>query len=544
MLARGLAQGQLHLPWQPAPEMLALPNPWDPDQNGKWRLHDAVLFNGRYYIYHGVAPAIVLFVPWRLLTGFDLPETFAVALMLFLTYLFWCATCLRLLNRMGRPPGPFLIAVFALALGVCNTGPFLINRVWVYEIAIAGGAMFLAAGFLALTFQNRWALATAGVMFGLAVGSRPHLALAGAIVFVVLLWRREPLKNLLAYTAAIGAVGCALAWYNYARFGNPFEFGVRYMLAGSLSHQEIKIRAATLPTGLYYFLISPPQFSAVFPFVRLHLHWPFHAGSYDFAAGYYLEATAGMVFLSPFVAFALFIRRHWVWIAIFASGIAILLFVCATGFTTQRYALDFAPLMTAAAVVALPKRLWAQLLFTVLVVCSVVANLAIGIAGPYDDILTNRPRSYLRLARWFGPTPEHRITDKLSFDIELRASAKKVYTGFREPLITGGYFVRTIRVYLEHTETVPRLVSEADGNTAHFDLRKYEEPAVIRIQYDPTAKTVTAAVNGQPAIEQKNVTLIFAPSQLVIGKNEFGSGSMFESFTGSLETLRRDVRYD
>src|SRR5687768_6022356 len=80
-LGRAFASGQLHLPVQPSPKLLALPNPWDPLAHPEYKMHDLALFNGRYYLYHGAGPAVILFTPWRLLTGYDLPENFGLILL-------------------------------------------------------------------------------------------------------------------------------------------------------------------------------------------------------------------------------------------------------------------------------------------------------------------------------------------------------------------------------------------------------------------------------------------------------------------------------
>ena len=50
-LAAAFLSGQLYLKTVPDPELLALPNPYDPSKNEKFRLHDASLYNGRYYLY-------------------------------------------------------------------------------------------------------------------------------------------------------------------------------------------------------------------------------------------------------------------------------------------------------------------------------------------------------------------------------------------------------------------------------------------------------------------------------------------------------------
>lgn len=74
LLARGFASGHLYVPIDPSPELLRMPNPWDPAIDEKYKMHDMALFQGHYYLYFGAAPAL-LFLPWRLATAHDLPET-------------------------------------------------------------------------------------------------------------------------------------------------------------------------------------------------------------------------------------------------------------------------------------------------------------------------------------------------------------------------------------------------------------------------------------------------------------------------------------
>src|SRR5271170_3296922 len=58
-LADGFLHGQLSLPARPDPRLLVLTNPYDPKANAGLRLDDAVLFNGKYYIYWGPVPALL-----------------------------------------------------------------------------------------------------------------------------------------------------------------------------------------------------------------------------------------------------------------------------------------------------------------------------------------------------------------------------------------------------------------------------------------------------------------------------------------------------
>ena len=67
-LADALLAGQLHLKIAPVPELAALPDPYAPEQNEPYRLHDAVYYGGRYYLYWGPVPAL-LHAAWMGLTG-------------------------------------------------------------------------------------------------------------------------------------------------------------------------------------------------------------------------------------------------------------------------------------------------------------------------------------------------------------------------------------------------------------------------------------------------------------------------------------------
>src|SRR5438128_8528899 len=138
-LGRAFAHGQLHVPIAPSPKLLALPNPWDPAVDDSLKMQDMALFNGRYYLYHGAGPAVILFTPWRLVTGHDLPESFALFLLCFGGFLFSCGALLRVLDLAAAKPEPLLLAVMLLALGICQSVPYLLSRVWVYVIAIGGG---------------------------------------------------------------------------------------------------------------------------------------------------------------------------------------------------------------------------------------------------------------------------------------------------------------------------------------------------------------------------------------------------------------------
>ncbi len=199
ILTRGFTEGHLYMAADPDPRLLALPNPIDPKAGLDLpKMFDAVLYNRRYYLYHGFGPAVMLFLPYRILTHHDLPENYALYLLCFGGYLFSALT----LMTLKPDPRPWLLAVMLIALGVCQSVPFLLNRIWVYELAIGGGYFCIAAGLFFFVRQWYW---PAGLMLGMAVACRPHLLIVGAFALVaVALSNRRRLPALLIPFAVVG----------------------------------------------------------------------------------------------------------------------------------------------------------------------------------------------------------------------------------------------------------------------------------------------------------------------------------------------------
>src|SRR5271170_5690218 len=74
-----MLSGQLSLKIIPPPQLLALPNPYDPALNQPYRLHDISLYRGKFYIYWGLSPCVLFFAPFRLATGWWPSESLAAA---------------------------------------------------------------------------------------------------------------------------------------------------------------------------------------------------------------------------------------------------------------------------------------------------------------------------------------------------------------------------------------------------------------------------------------------------------------------------------
>ena len=78
-LADGFLAGRTSFAEEAPPELARLANPYDPAQNAPYKkYHDVTYYRGRYYLYFGPTPALVLLAPWKLLTGSSLSQNVAV----------------------------------------------------------------------------------------------------------------------------------------------------------------------------------------------------------------------------------------------------------------------------------------------------------------------------------------------------------------------------------------------------------------------------------------------------------------------------------
>jgi hypothetical protein len=367
LLLRGWLKGQLAMDVPPDPALEALANPYDPAQRGPHGIHDASYYRGRHYLYFGATPLLLLHGPVHALTGAFVTPRYAV---LFFAGAGWILGALlwRTLCRRAGANG-WIYAAGLLAIGAGNfVVPFL-RRPDVWEIAIGcAHALFMAA--LACTWRAldsprraAW-FAAAGLALGLAIAARP-VYLAAGVIMLAPLWRAAAeaggprffrtgawWRLLAAGLGPLAVIGALVAWHNAARFGDPFESGHTYQLAGMEDHtRQAVFRWEFVWYNLRVYLLSAPQFTAYFPFLTVADLPPPPAG--------YLgtEDVQGLLLGAPWVGLALALAaprlrpRHipTVWTtAVFAAGAATLLLLSSFGGSTNRYMVDFAPALVLA----------------------------------------------------------------------------------------------------------------------------------------------------------------------------------------------------
>jgi hypothetical protein len=337
-LVQGFGAGQLSLNKEAPPGLAQLADPYDPIANAPYRvapyrLHDLSYYKGKFYLYWGVTPALLLFWPYAALTGHYLFHSQAVTIFCAIGFLVGAGVLRALWRRYFPEVSVGVVAACALALGLATGVPVMLSRSDVYEVPISCGYLLtmlaLAAIWCALHEPDRRApwMAAASVAYGLAVGARPNL-LFGAIILLVPVaqaWRERlvastrPFRGvrtrsherrrvwavLLAATGPILLIGLGLMLYNARRFDNPFEFGAHYQITGErqVTVQNFSLHYLWFNFRIYF--LEPARWSALFPFVHEIALPPLPQGHGP------LEAPFGVLTNIPVVWLALAAPLAW-----------------------------------------------------------------------------------------------------------------------------------------------------------------------------------------------------------------------------------------
>lgn len=324
-LARAFQHGHLYLDEEPSAALLSLPDPY---RIGARKdipyLWDATLYQGRYYLYWGPTPALMILplkIVFPALKIGDLDLVFAFVCCLYLTL---CLLLLTVWRRHYSSLPPWTLVLGLLVAGLVSPLTWMLNRPEVYEVAIAAGQFFLFFGlcfmYSALDRDNLSVgrILLAASFWGLAIGSRTSQAIPVLfLTLVAAVWaflRRDRLRLAGRWGWALAALGLplalsaiALSWYNWARFGSLLEFGYRYQLTllQLPKHYGEIFSGVYIAPNLYNYLLNPFTVAGEFPFIKPQY------GRTDFGVGlvlpriYFSEAVTGLVYTFPFMFLAI-----------------------------------------------------------------------------------------------------------------------------------------------------------------------------------------------------------------------------------------------
>jgi len=322
LMAEGFRAGHLYIKDVPSPELLAKDDPFRYENIQLW-IWDATLYKGRYYLYWGPVPALLL-LAYKIVMGSHERITDQWPTALFMIGRLWAGAALILSiasrAKLRQPPWIACLAIAVFGLG--NPTPFIVARPHVYEAALAGGQCFLFWGLVAAFWglelgRLRTVLfAVGGFAWALAIGCRVTnffcvpVVLANTAAFA---WYnserkwRPWVRDCLALGAPVAAVAVGYGIYNYLRFGAVTEFGVSYQL----TMQPFWGNDRYVWPNVFSYLFAPVKVSCRFPFFWIEryrelsklIEWPSGYQSFELVGGIML--TTGWCWLACIIGIRL-----------------------------------------------------------------------------------------------------------------------------------------------------------------------------------------------------------------------------------------------
>jgi hypothetical protein len=282
-LAEGFYHGHLSTLTEPDAVMKSAPDPYNPIYTNGHLMWDYSYYHGKYYLYYGAPPVLFLFLPYRFLTGQVMGQPLAEFIISAINLIIF-AIGLRALVRLEFPRFPFWMqAGFFIIYGVSNVMSYTICQSDMYSIAVLSASTCLLTSLLAVLFAVHLPRArlfwfgVSGGAWAMAVACRATYIFAGFLFIAIALYQWWPrfrqeerprvIREAIAWLIPAGAVLLVVGWYNWARFDSPFEFGIRYCVAGTDYARIPSFSIYYLADRLYEWTVMPFQLSNCFPYI-------------------------------------------------------------------------------------------------------------------------------------------------------------------------------------------------------------------------------------------------------------------------------------
>lgn len=287
-LAKSMAHGKLYLEEEPPNWLLNMEDPYDRGardqlvkETGEGYLWDVAYYEGHYYVYFGVVPVILFYLPFYMATGAHFPTALGVLLGM----VAFVAGVSALLDRFARyhfkrvSVGVYL--VLQIAVVTCCGMLYLLKFPTFYSLPIILALAFSVWGLyfwmLGRSRKRPELMYLAGSLcMALVAGCRPQLVMLSFLAFP-LFWRLFITEGHIKTLAGARQFACLLApyfvvvagicGYNYARFGSFLDFGANYNLTvNDMTKRGLAV--GRIAPALFAYFFQTPATTGVFPYIQ------------------------------------------------------------------------------------------------------------------------------------------------------------------------------------------------------------------------------------------------------------------------------------
>ena len=460
-LANSLLHGHTWLDLPVNHQLASLSNPYNPAsrytiaaQGGQY-FWDHAYYNGHYYCYFGVIPAILFFMPYEILSGGQwLPSAYAILISVLLGAIFATLFVTRLAKTYFKDPSLGAVMFGIWMMGIGSGILYHVFTCSFYSVPEAASYMFtLAALWCWLSsIKHPGKVSIPWVFFGsfcmaCNLGCRPQFIFS-ALLAIPIYWNavfkdrslfsRRGFWPTIMVILPFVLVFIPLMMYNVARFGSPLNFGNKYQLT-IFDANTAQFPHSSVFSIAFYYLFQPMSLIGIFPFVSSTqmpglLYFPLEPSEGGFFT--FVAPFAIILFLAPWVYSK---KRHFIiknnfrdnnnskyltarHIVIFmisiscvSSFLALLADSLLGGFS-QRYISDFAVVLMVAVLLVFftcspaktstpeleqSKKLFMGIIFTLVLLAFIAEFFALFMTSRYGSLLTDVPWHYFPVQSWF-----------------------------------------------------------------------------------------------------------------------------------------------
>lgn len=302
-LAIALQNGNAYLDAPVSEGVLNAENPYDTiylQANGIEYKADYAYFQGKYYVYFGIVPELLLYYPYHMILGKDLPNHFAVFVFYTLFVFGVFGTLRELCFRYFKDVSLITYLLTGVIISTSGTFAYIYFTADLYSVPIMAGIGLSMLGLFLWLMGDRMlkdnadnvesAMDTAvvrkvGVLVCITLGSlcmamvagcRPQMLLLSLLAIPVfwdsvfkdrVLLSKKSIGKSLGFILPYVVIAVIVMYYNYIRFGSVMDFGATY----SLTNNDMNLRGVSISRmllGLASFLFQLPYINGVFPFLQ------------------------------------------------------------------------------------------------------------------------------------------------------------------------------------------------------------------------------------------------------------------------------------
>lgn len=287
-LAWALDAGQASLLEKPSGALMEMEDPYDFMTREVEQIeykYDYAYYDGNYYVYHGILPCLLFYLPVYHLTGLDMPNSIPVFLCCLFFGLGFCALMRQVILRYFRKT-PFAVYVLIALTGlfgcqipffITQPSSYILTVICAVALVVWGIYFWISAKNTASGSCSKSRIILGSLCMALVAAVRPPLLLYSVLAFPIFgrAWltdregydKKSRITMIVLFAIPYAVIAIPVMYYNAIRFGSPFEFGMQYNLTTfNMGHVRFSLDRIYFAVGEYFFRIF--DFNYFFPFVN------------------------------------------------------------------------------------------------------------------------------------------------------------------------------------------------------------------------------------------------------------------------------------